>query len=69
MDAEGRWSLSPLYDFTYANGPNGWQTLSVAGEGAHPGELDLLRLGEEAGVVRTDATRIISTVKEAVVDL
>ena len=69
MDPEGRWSLSPLYDFTYATGPNGWQTLSVAGEGAHPGEQDLLRLGEEAGVARADATRIFSTVKEAVVDL
>ena len=69
MDATGRWSLAPLYDFTYANGPNGWQTLSVAGEGANPGEQDLLRLAEEAGVSRADATRIVSAVKESVVGL
>ena len=44
MDDEGRWTLAPFYDFTFADGPGGWQTLSVAGEGANPGPDDLLRL-------------------------
>ena len=47
MDAGGRWSLAPFYDFTFAAGPGGWQTLSVAGEGANPGPDDLLRLAAE----------------------
>ena len=50
MDAEGRWSLAPFYDFTYSEGPNGWQTLSVAGEGANPTERDLARLAAAVGL-------------------
>lgn len=50
MDAEGRWSLAPFYDFTYSEGPNGWQTLSVAGEGANPTERDLARLAKAVGI-------------------
>lgn len=50
MDATGRWSLAPFYDFTYSEGPNGWQTLSVAGEGANPTERDLARLAAAVGL-------------------
>ena len=65
MDAHGRWSLAPFYDFTYAEGPNGWQTLSVAGEGENPGVDDLMRLADEVGVDLCDAEEIISSVKSA----
>ena len=47
MDAEGHWSLAPFYDFTYSDGPNGWQTLSVAGVGENPTQADLDRLAKE----------------------
>ncbi len=50
MDGKGRWSLAPFYDFTYSEGPNGWQTLSVAGEGANPTQADLDRLAHEVGL-------------------
>jgi len=50
MDARGNWSLAPFYDFTYSEGPNGWQTLSVAGEGANPTQKDLDRLAREVGL-------------------
>ena len=50
MDEQGRWSLAPFYDFTYSEGPNGWQTLSVAGEGANPTQADLDRLAREIGL-------------------
>lgn len=50
MDAEGRWSLAPFYDFTWSEGPNGWQTLSVAGEGANPTQTDLDRLARDVGI-------------------
>jgi len=51
MDTKGRWSLAPFYDFTYSEGPNGWQTLSVSGEGANPGEADLKRLAMTVGLL------------------
>ena len=66
MDSTGRWSLAPFYDFTYAAGPNGWHTLSVAGEGAAPGESDLMRLAEEVGLDRRDAEDILCAVRDAV---
>ena len=66
MDAKGRWSLAPFYDFTYAEGPNGWQTLSVAGEGANPGADDLLRLAEEVSLSDSDAAAITAAVRDAV---
>ena len=69
MDADGRWSLAPFYDFTRADGPNGWQTLSVAGEGANPGEKDLMRLAAETGVSVSDAEEVISAVLSATRDL
>jgi len=50
MDARGNWSLAPFYDFTRSEGPNGWQTLSVAGEGASPTLADLDRLAREVGL-------------------
>lgn len=50
MDAAGRWSLAPFYDFTYSDGPNGWQTLSVAGAGENPTQDDLDRLAKEVGL-------------------
>ena len=66
MNADGRWSLAPFYDFTYSDGPNGWQTLSVAGEGANPGERDLLRLAEAADIRAADAAAVLEQVKTAV---
>lgn len=50
MDARGKWSLAPFYDFTRSEGPNGWQTLSVASEGRNPGREDLRRLAHQVGL-------------------
>ena len=66
MDANGRWTLAPFYDFTYANGPNGWHTLSIAGEGANPTKADLLRLADEVGMRAADAATVITEVETAV---
>lgn len=63
MDGEGRWSLAPFYDFTRAEGPNGWHTLSVAGEGRDPGESDLMRLAEEAGLSASEAREELDRVR------
>lgn len=66
MDANGRWTLAPFYDFTYANGPNGWHTLSIAGEGANPTKADLLRLADEVGIRTADAATVIAEVETAI---
>lgn len=50
MDSKGDWRLAPFYDFTRSEGPNGWHTLSVAGEGRNPGEDDLKHLAERVGL-------------------
>ena len=64
MDEKGRWSLAPFYDFTYAEGPNGWQTLSVAGEGANPSVNDLRRLAKDVGLDRGESEPILERVIE-----
>ena len=69
MDAKGRWSLAPFYDFTYAEGPNGWQTLSVSGEGANPGVDDLRRLAKGVGLDKDESEPILERVIEACRDL
>jgi len=56
MDAQGRWLLAPFYDFTYSEGPNGWQTLSVAGEGRNPTQSDLDRLARAVGLLSPAAS-------------
>lgn len=65
MDAHGKWKLAPFYDFTWAQGPNGWQTLSVAGEGRDPGVADLLRLASQIGLDGKTAKEIIERVRSA----
>ncbi len=64
MDWAGRWTLAPFYDFTYAEGPNGWQTLSVSGEGANPGVDDLRRLAKDVGLERSESEPILESVVE-----
>ncbi len=65
MDDAGRWSLAPFYDFTFAGGPGGWQTLSVAGEGANPGPDDLIRLAAQAGIPPNEARDAIERASTA----
>jgi serine/threonine-protein kinase HipA len=69
MDADGRWTLSPLFDFTRSDGPNGWHTLSVSGEGHHPTTRDLLRLADDVDLAPADARDTIDAVQEAVAEI
>jgi serine/threonine-protein kinase HipA len=66
MDADGVWRLAPLFDFTFHTGPNGWQTLSVAGEGQNPHREHLLKLADQVDVRSRDAMEIITQVRGAV---
>jgi len=44
----GTWKLSPAYDLTFSNGPNGEQSTLVMGEGRKPTISHLVKLGLEA---------------------
>ena len=69
MDARGTWSLAPFYDFTRARGPNGWHTLSVAGEGANPTADDLSRLADEVGLSSAEAQEAMARAQEALQEM
>lgn len=66
MGSDGVWRLAPLYDFTFHTGPNGWHTLSVAGEGQNPRREHLLKLADQVDVRARDAKEIIEQVRDAV---
>jgi serine/threonine-protein kinase HipA len=66
MDAQGVWRLAPLYDFTFQTGPNGWQTLSVAGEGQSPRQQNLLRLADQVDLKPREAREIVEQVRAAI---
>ncbi|RLA68934.1 MAG: type II toxin-antitoxin system HipA family toxin [Epsilonproteobacteria bacterium] len=51
MDSIGRWRLAPAYDLTFSHGPNGWQSMSVMGEGNTPGINDLIKLAKAHDIV------------------
>ncbi len=50
MDRTGIWKMTPAYDLTFSSGPNGWQSLTVMGEGVSPGIKELVRLAKSHDV-------------------
>lgn len=66
MGPDGRWRLAPLFDFTFHAGPNGWQTLSVSGEGQHPRREHLLKLADQVELRPRDAADIMAQTCDAV---
>ncbi|MGA1193621.1 MAG: type II toxin-antitoxin system HipA family toxin [Kiritimatiellia bacterium] len=66
MDSHGTWKLAPLFDFTYNNGPNGWHTLSIAGEGWNPGRSHLMELAQQVDIRSGDAKQMLDETRAAV---
>ncbi len=70
MDPEGRWSLAPAYDLTYANDPaNRWMSshqMSVNGKFDGFTTKDLMALTDTASLSVSTATSIIKEVADAV---
>lgn len=64
--ASGDWTLSPAYDLSYAPGPGGEHSMTLAGEGRNPGRAHILLLAEQAGVAKPRAAAIIDEVRAAV---
>ncbi|SJN20053.1 type II toxin-antitoxin system HipA family toxin [Sphingobacterium sp. JB170] len=65
MDSSGQWTLSPAYDLTFSSGPGGEQSTMVAGEGKSPQTKDLIKLGENSGIRRSEVRHIIVQTKSA----
>jgi serine/threonine-protein kinase HipA len=66
MDREGVWRLSPLFDFTFHEGPAGWHTLSIAGEGRNPGVDHLRQLGAIVELRPRDVAAAIDRARDVV---
>lgn len=68
LDPKDGWQVTPAYDLTFAPGPGGEHTMTVAGEGREPGREHLMRLAAGAGIARKAATDIVEAVAAAVTD-
>jgi len=64
-DATGRWSVAPAYDLTFAPGPGGEHSMTLAGEGRAPGRDPMLRLAEQAGLSARRAAELIEQIQDA----
>ena len=65
MDEQGQWKLSPAYDLTFSSGPGGEQSTMVMGEGKHPTQEHLIKLGLEAKISKVRITNIIDQTRSA----
>lgn len=57
------WRLSPAYDLTYSNTYFGEHTTSVDGNGANPGEKEILTVGMQAGMKKQRCLEIMEEIK------
>lgn len=65
MDSSGRWHLSPAYDLTYSEGPNGEHWTAYRGEGRDPTVKSLLDLADLSSISKKDALTMIDQVQSA----
>ena len=68
LTAEGDWRFAPAYDLTFAAGPGGEHTMTVAGEGRHPALAHVLTVAKGAGIEAGQARAIVDEVTAAVAD-
>jgi len=66
LDENREWTLTPAYDLTYAKGPGGEHSMSLAGEGSTPGKKEVLLLGEKIGLSIGKVHDIMEDVRTAV---
>jgi len=65
-DTTGDWTLTPAYDLLHTPGPGGEHTMTLGGEGRHPGRSHMHCLAEQADVPRREASAIFDEVHAAV---
>lgn len=62
-EAKDEWRLSPAYDLTYSTTYYGEHTTTVDGEGANPGEKELLAVGLGAGMSKKKCVEVMHEVE------
>jgi serine/threonine-protein kinase HipA len=66
MDAEGKWSVSPAFDLTYANKQE--HTLLVGKNGSNPSLEDMLEVARHVNFSEGKAREVISNVRDVVAE-
>ena len=66
LNDHNEWRLAPAYDLTFAFGPAGEHTMTVAGEGRSPDRSHILQVAQRAGISKNQANEIIEEVAAAV---
>lgn len=64
LGSDDRWYLSPAYDLSYCEGPNGEHQMDVCGEAREPARKHLLELAAKAGVLERAAVAVIERIAE-----
>ena len=64
-DVTGQWSLSPAYDLTFASGPGGEHSMTIAGEGYAPAYNHFAKLAEQYDISIKDMEAMIAEVTDA----
>jgi serine/threonine-protein kinase HipA len=62
MGKDGRWQLSPAYDLTFSQGPNGEHQMDICGEARAPARKHLLQLANKSGIAERAAAEIIERI-------
>ncbi|MBW2733020.1 MAG: type II toxin-antitoxin system HipA family toxin [Deltaproteobacteria bacterium] len=65
-DTSGEWALTPAYDLTFAAGPGGEHTMTVAGEGKRPTREHMLHLAKNASIPDKTAHTIMDEMRAAI---
>jgi len=65
-EATGEWSLAPAYDLTFAPGPGGEHSMTLAGEGRDPGHEQFGRLAKQHSIGTKTAMDVVDEVRAAV---
>ncbi|MBT3297274.1 MAG: type II toxin-antitoxin system HipA family toxin [Lentisphaerae bacterium] len=68
LGVPGDWRFAPAYDLTFAAGPGGEHTMTVAGEGRRPSLAHVLTVAQGAGIEAAQARAIVDEVAAAVAD-
>lgn len=62
MRRDGQWQVSPAYDLTFCEGPNGEHQMDICGEARAPSRADLLKLANKGGLLEHHALESIDRI-------
>lgn len=66
IDESGEWCCTPAYDLTFAHGPGGEHTMTIAGEGQAPKSVHFMKIARGANIKESEAKAIIDEVASSI---